>query len=175
MENLKMSPLISEEQLKKRIKEMGAAISKDYAGQTILAVGVLKGSFMFYSDLIRELDLDVICDFCQLSSYNSMQSSGEVRLNMDLGHSVRGQNVLIIEDIVDTGLSMHFLTNYLKSREPRSIKVASLLLKPDALKIECEIDYVGFKIANDFVVGYGLDYQNNFRNLPYIAQVQSIN
>ncbi len=175
MENLKMSPLIDEATLKARIKEMAAQITKDYKGETILAVGVLKGSFMFYSDLIRELEGDVICDFCQLSSYNSMTSSGEVRLSMDLNHSVRGQHVLIIEDIVDTGLSMHFLTTYLKSREPRSVKVASLLLKPEAMKIDCKIDYVGFKIANDFVVGYGLDYQNNFRNLPYIAQVQSIN
>lgn len=174
MENLNLSPLISEEELKKKVKEMGAAITKEYKGQSLLAVGVLKGSFMFYSDLIREIDLDVVCDFCAISSYTGMQSSGEVRLTMDLSHSVQAQNVLIIEDIVDTGLSMHFLQNYLKTRMPRSIKTASLLLKPDALKVDCEVDYVGFKIANDFVVGYGLDYQNYYRNLPYIAQVQSI-
>lgn len=175
MEHFKLSPLIGEDELKAKIKTLGKTITEEFRGQNLLVVGVLKGSFMFYSDLIRELDLDVVCDFCAVSSYDGMDSNGEVRLTMDLSHSVRGQNVLLVEDIVDTGLTMDFLKNYIQAREPRSLKTASLLLKPDALKIDCKVDYVGFKIANDFVVGYGLDYQNMYRNLPYIAQVQSIN
>lgn len=175
MEQLKLSPSIAETELKKRVKELAAQITKDFKGQKLLAIGVLKGSFIFYSDLIREIELDVLCDFCALSSYQGNKSSGEVRLTMDLSHSVKDRHVLIIEDIVDTGLTMQFLQNYLKTRQPKSMKSAALLLKPDALKIDCTVDYVGFKIANDFVVGYGLDYQGRYRNLPYLAQVQSFN
>ncbi|MCB0412242.1 MAG: hypoxanthine phosphoribosyltransferase [Bdellovibrionales bacterium] len=172
---LKMNPLISEAEISKRVKEMAKEITEDLKDQRLMVVGVLKGSFMFYSDLIRELDLELICDFCSVSSYQGAKSSGEVRLTMDLSHSVHGQNVLIIEDIVDTGLTMQFLQNHIASRNPKSLRTAGLLLKPDAMKVDCKVDYVGFQIANDFVVGYGLDYENKYRNLPFIAQVQSFN
>lgn len=171
-----MSSLISEKQIKERIKAMGAKISEKAKGQRLVAIGVLKGSFMFYSDLIREINTDVICDFCGVSSYgNSTRSSGAVRITLDLQVSVKDQHVLLIEDIVDTGLTMNFLKEHIKSHNPASLTTASLLLKPDALKVKCPIDHVGFEIGNDFVVGYGLDYQGMYRNLPYIAQMENIN
>lgn len=176
MDNLKFSPLISEEQIAKEIRKMGKAITEKFRGKDLVVIGVLKGSFMFYADLIREIDTDVSCEFCGVSSYNgSMKSSGEVKMTLDLGSSIRGKHVLLVEDIVDTGLTMNFLKKYFMTRGPKSLSTAALLLKPDALKEECALDYVGFKIPNDFVVGYGLDYQGFYRNLPYIAQVQNIN
>lgn len=176
METIKHSPLITEKQLKDRIKEIGAEITAQYKGKKLIAVGVLKGSFMFFSDLIREIDADLICDFCGVSSYaNSSQSSGEVKITLDLNASIKDKHILLIEDIVDTGLTMNFLKAHIKARMPASLTTAALLLKPQALKVDCTLDYVGFEIANDFVVGYGLDYQGLYRNLPYIAQVQNIN
>lgn len=176
MENLKFSPLISEEQIAKEIKKMGKALTDKFRGKDLVVVGVLKGSFIFYADLIREIDADITCDFCAVSSYhNTMQSSGEVKVGLDLSSSIRDRHVLLVEDIVDTGLTMNFLKKYLMARKPKSLTTAALLLKPDALKEECSLDFVAFEIPNDFVVGYGLDYQGFFRNLPYIAQVQNIN
>ena len=131
---------------------------------------------MFYADLIRSINTDLSCDFIAVSSYNdSMTSSGEVKVTMDLSRSIRERNVVIVEDIVDTGLTMNFLKRHMQSHKPKSITTCSLLLKPDALKEECKVDLVGFKIPNDFVVGYGLDYQGYYRNLPYIAQVSNLN
>jgi hypoxanthine phosphoribosyltransferase len=176
MDNLKFSPLISEEQIAKEIKKMGKTITEKFKGKDLVVVGVLKGSFIFYADLVREIDTDITCEFCGVSSYqNSMSSSGEVKVTMDLSTSIKGRHVLLVEDIVDTGLTMNFLKGYLLGRDPKSLTTAALLLKPDALKVKCELDHVAFKIPNDFVVGYGLDYQGFFRNLPYIAQVQNIN
>ncbi len=176
MDMVKLSPLITEKQISDRIKVLGKELTEKFKGDKIVAVGVLNGSFMFFSDLIREIDTDVICDFCGVSSYsNAITSSGEVKITLDLNSSVKGKNVVIIEDIVDTGLTMNFLKAHIESRGPKSITTASLLLKPQALKVKCPMDYVGFEIANDFVVGYGLDYQGLYRNLPYIAQIQNIN
>ncbi len=176
MEHLKLSTLIAEDQIQKRIKEIAAKITKDYAGKELVAVGVLKGSFLFYADLIRAIELDLVCDFCGASSYgDGTSSSGEVRLTMDLQTSIKGKDVLLIEDIVDTGLTMNFLKKHLQSKEPKSITTASLLLKPAALKEDCPIDHVGFEVGNDFVVGYGLDYQGYFRQLPYVARVENMN
>ncbi|NJL24775.1 MAG: hypoxanthine phosphoribosyltransferase [Calothrix sp. SM1_5_4] len=175
MENMRLSPLISEKEIKTRVREMGQSITDKFRGKDLAVVGVLKGSFLFYADLIRAIDVDLTCDFCGVSSYSAMMSSGEVKINLDLSHSIRDRNVILVEDIVDTGLTMNFLKRHLANHKPKSITTASLLMKPDALKEKCEVDLVGFKIPNDFVVGYGLDYQGYFRNLPYIAQVSNIN
>lgn len=175
IESMKLSQLISEEKIQERIKEMGAEITGKFENGDLIVLGVLKGSFMFYSDLVRSIDLDLKCDFLGVSSYIGAKSSGECKLTLDVGMSLRDQNVLLVEDIVDTGLTMDFLKKHLAQRGVKSLTTASLLFKPDALKVECSLDYVGFEIANDFVVGYGLDYQGMYRNMPYIAQVQNMN
>lgn len=176
MEHLKLSTLIAADQIQKRVKEIAQKITQDYKGRDLVAVGVLKGSFLFYADLIREIELDLMCDFCGTSSYgDGSTSSGEVRLTMDLQTSIKGKDVLLVEDIVDTGLTMNFLKKHLASKGPRSITTAALLFKPTALKEDCPIDHVGFEVGNDFVVGYGLDYQGYFRQLPYVARVENMN
>ncbi len=176
MEQLRLSPLISEEEIQERVRKMGAAITDKFRGKDLIVVGVLKGSFMFYADLIRHIDTDMTCDFCGVSSYaDALVSSGEVKVTMDLSRSIRDQNVVIVEDIVDTGLTLNFLKRHLSAHKPKTLMTAALLMKPDALKEKCDVDLVGFKIPNDFVVGYGLDYQGYYRNLPYIAQVSNIN
>lgn len=176
MHTVKISTLISEDQIKKRIKELGAELSKRFKGEPVTAVCILKGSFMFYADLLREMNLDLSCDFIAVSSYfGKTKSSGDVRMSLDLSQPVRGRHVLLIEDIVDTGLTMDYLVKLLEAREPKSITNIALLFKPEALKKKVEVDYAGFKISNEFVVGYGLDYQGLYRNLPYIARVESMN
>jgi hypoxanthine phosphoribosyltransferase len=171
-----MTKLIDEKKLAARVKEMGQEITKISKDEELLAVCVLKGSFIFYSDLIRNVEADLRTDFLGCSSYgNSSQSSGEVKLTLDLTHGIEGKNVLIVEDIVDTGLTMNFLVNTLKARNPKRIFTAALLFKPKALKVDFKPDFVGFEVGNEFVVGYGLDYQGYYRNLPYIAQVTSLN
>ena len=172
--NLKLSTYISEEQIQKKVKELGETISKKFKDKEIIAICVLKGSFVFYSDLIRAIQTDVQCEFFGVSSYHgNMTSSGEVKVTLDLGHPIEGKDVILIEDIVDTGLTMNYMKSTLMARKPKSLMTIALLEKPDALKVPCEIDLVGFKIPNDFVVGYGLDYNGYYRNLPYIAQVQN--
>lgn len=176
MTNLKLSTYISEEKIQAKVKEMGETLSKKFKGQEVVAICVLKGSFVFYSDLIRNISTDVTCEFFGVSSYHgATTSSGEVKVTLDLAGPIEGKNILLVEDIVDTGLTMNYLKNSLLSRKPKSLTTVSLLEKPDALKVKCEIDLVGFQIPNDFVVGYGLDYQGFYRNLPYIAQVQNFN
>ncbi|MCB0366775.1 MAG: hypoxanthine phosphoribosyltransferase [Bdellovibrionaceae bacterium] len=172
---LKLTELISEEALTAKVKEIGKALSDKYHGEDLVAICVLKGSFMFYADLIREIDTDLVSEFFGVSSYmNSSKSSGEVRLTLDLHNPIEGKHVLLVEDIVDTGLTMNYLQKTLGARNPKSLTTAALLLKPSCLKVECKVDYVGFEIPDEFVVGYGLDYQGYFRNIPYIAQVQGL-
>jgi hypoxanthine phosphoribosyltransferase len=174
--NLKLSTYISEADLQKKVKELGETITKKFKGKDVVAVCVLKGSFVFYSDLIRHIDTDIVCEFFGVSSYHgNTTSSGEVKVTLDLGSPVEGKHVLLVEDIVDTGLTMNYLKSAISSRKPKSLTTIALLEKPEALKVPCEIDMVGFRIPNDFVVGYGLDYQGYYRNLPYIAQVQNFN
>lgn len=176
MTNLKLSSYISEEKIQAKVKEMGEILSKKFKDQEVVAICVLKGSFVFYSDLIRNITTDVTCEFFGVSSYHGgTTSSGEVKVTLDLAGPIEGKNILLVEDIVDTGLTMNYLKNSLLSRKPKSLTTVTLLEKPDALKVKCEIDLVGFQIPNDFVVGYGLDYQGFYRNLPYIAQVQNFN
>lgn len=173
---LKLSTLLSETQIQTRVKEMGRQLTEQYRGEDVIAICVLNGSFIFYSDLIREIDSEVVCDFLGVSSYhNAMKSSGEVKLTLDLNSPIEGQHVLLVEDIIDTGLTMDYLQRNLLSRNPKSLTTATLLHKPQAQKVKCKIEVVGFEISNEFVVGYGLDYQGMYRNLPYIAQVQNIN
>lgn len=176
MDSMKLSTLISADQIANKVREIGRTLTDRFRGQDLIAVGVLKGSFMFYADLIREIETDIICEFCGASSYaDAMHSSGEVKLTMDISRSIRDKHVLLIEDIVDTGLTLNFLRDHFLARKPKSLLTATMLLKPDALKVECPLDFVGFKIPNDFVVGYGLDYQGMYRQLPYIAQISNMN
>lgn len=174
MTNLTLKPYITEDQIQNKVRELADILTKKFKGEKVVAVCVLKGSFMFYSDLIRNIGADITCEFFGVSSYHGgTSSSGEVKVTLDLSSPVEGCHVILVEDIIDTGLTMNYLKNAISSRKPKSLTTISLLEKPDALKVKCEIDYVGFKIPNDFVVGYGLDYQGYYRNLPYIAQVQN--
>lgn len=162
--------LIDEQTIAKRVKELGAQISEDYKGKNILMIGILRGSVIFFSDLIREINCDIVIDFISVSSYGSShKTTGEVRMLKDLDESVDGKDVIIVEDIVDTGLTLHYLKKVLTSRNPNSLKVCCLLDKPERRKVEIEGDYVGFTIPNEFVVGYGFDYAQNYRNLKNIC------
>ncbi len=173
METLRLKTLISEKEIQKRVKEMAATLTDRFKDQDVVAVCVLKGSFIFFADLVREIQTDVRCEFVGLSSYgNQMSSSGEVKVTMDINTPLEGKHVIIVEDIVDTGLTMEYLQNLIKLRRPKSVTTVALLQKPDAKKVDYPLDLAGFKIPNDFVVGYGLDYQNYYRHLPYIAQVE---
>lgn len=176
MDDLNLSKLFSEKEINDRVKEMAAALTDRFHDKEVVAICVLNGSFMFYSDLIREMDTEVVCDFLGVSSYqNSMRSSGEVKLTLDLSTSLEGKHVILVEDIVDTGLTMSYLQHILLTRKPASITSVALLHKPDAKKVECDLDHIGFEIHDNFVVGYGLDYQGFYRNLPYIAEVNNMN
>lgn len=166
--------LIPEVKIKSRVKELGHQISYDYQGKEIIAICVLKGSFVFYSDLVRQIEVPLTCEFLGLSSYGGQtKSSGEVKVTLDITEPLKGRHVLIIEDIVDTGLSLKFLMSTLSARGPASLRSCALLFKPDSLKTQVDINYVGFKIGSEFVVGYGVDYQERMRGLPYIAYVES--
>lgn len=162
--------LISEEEIKKKIRELGKQIEKDYKDKDLLVVCVLKGAVLFLSDLIREINLPLSIDFMAVSSYgNSTKSSGVVRIIKDLEKDIQGKDLLIVEDIVDSGLTLSYLIENLKSREPRSVKLCTLLDKPEKRKVEVFIDYTGFVIPDEFVVGYGLDFAEVYRNLPYVC------
>jgi hypoxanthine phosphoribosyltransferase len=156
--------------LQRRVAELGAQISRDYAGRDLFMMGVLKGAVFFVADLMRNVDVPCELDFMAVSSYGSLtHSSGVVRILKDLDSSIEGKDVLIVEDIVDSGLTLNYLVRNMKARSPRSLEVCALLVKPSRRKIELPIRYVGFEIPNRFVVGYGLDLDQRFRNLPYVA------
>ncbi len=162
--------LISKEQLKKRTEELGRQITQDYKGESILAVCILRGAVLFMTDLIREIDLEVQIDFMSVSSYGaSTKSSGVVRILKDLDTAIEGKNVLIIEDIVDSGLTLKYLKDYLLGRGPKSLKICTLLDKPARRTADVSADYTGFEVEDQFIVGYGLDYNQKYRNLPYIT------
>jgi hypoxanthine phosphoribosyltransferase len=165
--------LLSAEAIEERVAELGAQITRDFQGQRIHLIGVLKGSFMFLADLMRHIDLECTVDFLGLSSYGSRtESSGVVRMTQDLSAPIAGKHIILIEDIVDTGLTMKYLIDNLQTRRPESISVCTLLHKPSNQHIEVPIHYVGFTIPNQFVIGYGLDYAEIYRNLPYIGLVK---
>ena len=162
--------LYSSEKLQGRIRELGEQITADYAGKTVTAIAILKGSFVFLADLVRAIDAPVKNEFIGISSYgDNTESSGIVKITQDLTHSIEGEHVLIVEDIIDTGLTMKYLLDNLGTRKPASMKICSLLHKPSNTREEVPIDYVGFTIPNKFVVGYGLDFAGVFRNLPFIG------
>ena len=164
------SVLMSEETLRKRVQELGVAISTDYAGKEILMVGVLRGAFVFMADLARAITIPLAIDFMAVSSYGaSTSSSGVVRIIKDFDENVEGKHILIVEDIIDSGLTLKYLYNQILSRKPASVKICTLLDKPERRKADVPVDYNGFSIPDAFVVGYGLDYAERYRNLPYIG------
>lgn len=162
--------LLSKEQIEERVNELAAAISRDYKGKKVLLIGVLKGAVIFLSDLCRQLEIESQIDFMAVSSYgSSTASSGVVRILKDLDEEIEGRDVLLVEDIVDTGLTLKYLKENLQARRPRSLKIATLLDKPERRKVDIEPDYCGFRIPNEFVVGYGLDYNEEYRYLADIC------
>ncbi len=163
-------PLVTQEQMRTRIRELGRQIASDYAGKDLVLIGVLKGAYAFYADLARAIRIPLRVDFIVVTSYGTKaKSSGKVKLVSDLTEPVVGKDVLLVEDIVDSGLTVNYLVKTLAKRRPRSLKVCTLLSKPERRSIDVALEYVGFKIPNKFVVGYGLDYQQKYRNLPYLA------
>jgi len=162
--------LYTEKQLKEITEELGKKISKDYQGKELILVGILKGSILFMADLIREITIPCTMDFMAVSSYgNSSESSGIVRILKDLDFVIENKNVLIVEDIIDSGTTLSYLLDYLKRRNPQSIQIACLLNKPDRRKVDIPVKYTGFEVPDFFLVGYGLDYAEKYRNLPYIG------
>lgn len=165
-----VQPLISAERIAVRVNELAAQISRDYAGRSVVLLSVLKGSFMFAADLARAIDLPIRMEFLGVRSYgDDTKSSGVVQITQDLTRPVTGDDLVLVEDIIDTGLTISYLREQLKGRNPASVKVASLLHKPARKQREVEIDYLGFTIDDVFVVGYGLDYAERYRNLPYLG------
>ncbi len=167
--------LISEDDIHNRIMELGQQLTKDYHGKELVVIGVLRGSFIFLTDLVRQIKLPLIVDFLGLSSYGGRtESSGVVRVTSDLSTNILGKDVLIVEDIVDTGLTITYLFENMRTRQPKSLKVCTLLEKPDRTIKPVDLDYVGFTIPDEFVIGYGLDYEDKYRNLPYIGVVDGL-
>ena len=165
-----IKPLITAEQIEARLAELGEQISKDYKGEEILLVGVLRGAFMVMADLARHLDLTCEFDFMAVSSYGaSTQTSGVVRILKDLDEEIEGRHVLIVEDIIDSGLTLNYLMKSLRVRKPASLEIAALLHKEGIQRVPIDIKYVAFPIGPEFVIGYGLDYEGRYRNLPYVG------
>lgn len=175
MNQLELSTLISEEKIKGRIKELGNELTESFRNKDLITICVLKGAVIFFSELVRRIDTNVTCEFLAISSYQATQSTGEVRLTLDLASPIKDKHVLLVEDIADTGLSLNYLQKSLHSRQPKSLTTVALVQKPEAKKVDYVLDYVGFEIPNKFIVGYGMDYNQYYRNLPYIAQVENMN
>jgi hypoxanthine phosphoribosyltransferase len=164
--------LLDSSTIRKRVHALGAQIAADYKGKSPLLVAVLKGACIFHADLVRAIPLDVSCDFIAVSSYgDSVSTSGEVRILKDLDQSLEHKDVLLVEDIVDTGLTLHYLVQNLRARKPKSLKIVALLNKPSRRQARVTLDYVGFEVPDQFLVGYGLDYGQRFRNLPDIRLI----
>lgn len=171
-EKIKYKPLYDEKAIAKRVEEIGAQISADINGEPLVIVVVLKGAFMFAADLARHIKAPVTIDFIGVASYSGTTSTGTVRITHDLTADIRGKNVVVIEDIIDTGRTLDYLMRMLKQRGPKTLKLCTLLNKPAAREIQVTVDYYGFEIENQFVIGYGLDLDQRWRELPFIAQVQ---
>ena len=166
--------LFSEEELKSRIAELGAQLTEDFKDKNPIFVGVLKGCFVFMADLLRNVDIYCTMDFMAVSSYgDGMSSTGAVKINKDLSRDIAGRHVIIVEDILDSGITLSYLKNYLSVRKPASISIVTLLDKPARRRADIKADYVGFEVEDAFVVGYGLDYAEEYRNLPYIGVLKS--
>jgi hypoxanthine phosphoribosyltransferase len=163
-------PLLTEGQIRERVQELGAQITADYEGKELVVIGLLNGVYPFFADLTRAIDLDMDVNFMRVASYGGgLESTGEVKILFDVDKSIRGRHTLVIEDIVDTGLTLHKVRNLLLDREPASLKIVTLLDKPSRRRVTVPVDYVGFPIEDHFVVGYGLDLDGIHRNLPYVG------
>jgi hypoxanthine phosphoribosyltransferase len=169
----KLDVLLSEQQIRARVEELGRAITRDYAGKKVTLVAVLKGSFVFLADLVRSIDLPLAVEFISISSYQGTKTTGVVQITADLTRNVEGEEVIVVEDIVDTGLTMRYLLENLATRHPASLRLCALLEKPARAQVSVKIDYKGFEIPDEFVVGYGLDHDGLLRNLPYLGIVRS--
>jgi hypoxanthine phosphoribosyltransferase len=168
-------PIVTQEAMRARIRELGRQITADYAQKDLIMIGILKGAYVFYADLARAISLPLKVDFLVVSSYaGKARSSGKIRVLTELTEDIAGRDVLLVEDIVDSGCTLQHLRKALGARKPKSIKVCALLNKPDRRQVEVKVDYVGFNIPNKFVVGYGLDYRQNYRNLPYLAVLDKV-
>jgi len=165
--------MISATEIKQRVKQLAEEIEKDFNDEPIFLIVVLKGSFVFAADLIREMKGDIKVDFISVSSYSDQtETTGKVKLLKDLDTNITNQNVVVVEDIIDSGLTLHFLRDHLNMHKPKQIKICTLLDKPERRRVELPVDYVGFVIPDEFIVGYGIDYAEMYRNLPYIATVE---
>ena len=172
MEEIKV--LIDEQKLQTRIEEIADQIQKEYKGKELILICILKGSIFFTVDLAKRITGDVKIEFIRVSSYNDgTESSGEIKMKLDLKDSIQGKDVIVIEDIIDTGRTLSYLIEYLKMKKPNSVKLCALLDKPDRRTIDVKVDYTGFQIPDKFVVGYGLDFDEKYRNLPYVGYIES--
>jgi hypoxanthine phosphoribosyltransferase len=162
-------PFLTVEQIQRRVRELAIKISNDFNGKEILAVGILRGAFMFFPDIVRHINVPMKIDFLIASSYLKSQSSGEINIFADLREDITGRNVLLVEDIVDTGLTLKYIHDMLLARNPASLRICTFLDKKSRRKADLKLDYVGFEIPDTYVVGYGLDFDGRFRNLPYIS------
>ncbi len=170
MSNIKV--LIDKKKLEERIEELANQIKHDYEGKQIVLIGLLKGSVMFLAKLAENIECDVELDFMDVSSYEGTESTGNVKINKDIRDSIEGKDVIIVEDIIDTGNTLSYVLEYLKQKSPNSVKIATMLSKPSRRKVDLEADYTCFEIEDKFVVGYGLDYNEKYRNLPYIGYIE---
>lgn len=162
-------PFLTVDQIQKKVRELADQITEDYGQKNLLAVGILKGAFVFFSDLVRVIRVPLVVDFIIASSYVKTNTSGEVRISYDITEDVANKDVLLIEDIVDTGITLNYIRERILMKGPRSLRICTFLDKAGRREVQVPLDYVGFPIPNEFVVGYGLDYDNKFRNLPYIS------
>jgi hypoxanthine phosphoribosyltransferase len=170
MERIFGRPIVTQEEMRARIKELGKQIANDYTGKDLVLIGVLKGAYAFYADLARAIRIPLRVDFLIVTSYGGQsKTSGKVKVITELTEDIKGKDVLLVEDIVDSGLTVQYLIKTLTTHKPRSVKVCTLLSKPERRTIDVSLEYIGFKIPNKCVVGYGLDYQQKYRNLPYLA------
>ena len=169
---MELNILINKSKLEKRIDEMARQIEKDYEGKDIVFIGILKGSIMFMAELAKNIKNNVEMDFMDVSRYEGTESTGNIKINKDIRNSIEGKDVIIVEDIIDTGRTLTYLVEYLKQKNPNSLKIATMLSKPSRRIMELNVDYIGFAIDDKFVVGYGLDYNEKYRNLPYIGYLE---
>ncbi|MDO4545269.1 MAG: hypoxanthine phosphoribosyltransferase [Bacillota bacterium] len=165
--------MITQEQIDRKAAEIGRRIEEDFKGEEIVLVGILRGAVLWMGDVMKNVDLDMTIDFMAVSSYGaSTKSSGIVRINKDLDTDIEGKNVIIVEDIVDSGTTLSYLKSYLENRDAKTVKICTLLDKPDGRRAEIDVDYIGFTVDDRFIVGYGLDYDQKYRNLPYITYLE---
>lgn len=165
--------MITQEQINKRAAEIGRQIEADYRGESVVLVGILRGAVVWMADIMKNVNLDMRIDFMAVSSYGaSTKSSGIVKINKDLDTDIEGKNVIIVEDIIDSGITLNYLKGYMENREAKSVRICTLLDKPEGRRVDIDVDYIGFTVDDKFIVGYGLDYDQKYRNLPYISYLE---